>query len=99
MNHKSTEYAEAKANRVYLEEYRKSLKAMLMAEAEQNGRKAGQERESYAYAHQDYLNLLDGLREAVKVEESLRWKLTSCKEKINYNNQQNMMRMAEMKLR
>ena len=99
INKQADEYAKAKAQRVYLEEYRKTLKAMLMNEAEQEGRKTGQERESYAYADQRYIDLLEGLREALEVEERLRWKLLSARENIDYQKQKGMMAMAEMKLR
>ena len=58
-------YAQAKANRVYLEEFRKSKKALLMKGSGESAIGA-QERE--AYAHADYLQLLEGLREAVEKE-------------------------------
>ena len=58
-------YARAKAERVHIEEYRKSKKALLMAECTE---KAVTAREQYAYSHPDYIALLEGLREAVRVE-------------------------------
>lgn len=99
INKQAEKYAQAKSERVYLEEFRKSLKAKLMNEAEREGRKTGQEREAYAYADQRYVDLLLGLKAAVEVEEALRWKLVSAKENINMRHQQNMMKMAEMKMR
>ena len=47
-------YAQAKADRTYLEEFRKSQKAMLMKDAEVEGHKtsAAQEREAYAHPGQ-----------------------------------------------
>jgi len=99
INKQADEYAKAKSERVYLEEYRKTLKAILMNEAESEGRKTGQERESYAYADSRYKELLLGLKEAIEIEEKLRWKLLSAKENINYQHQRNMMKMAEMRLR
>lgn len=63
-------YAQAKAKRVHLEEYRKSKKALLMAECAE---KAVNAREQYAYGHPEYIALLDGLKAAVEVEEQLRW--------------------------
>ena len=71
-------FAGAKAQRVYLEEFRKSKKAILVQQATGTGL----ERESYAYAHEDYIALLDGLREAVEAEESLRWKLIAAQARI-----------------
>jgi hypothetical protein len=65
-------YAQAKAERVYLEEFRKSKKALLM-QASGLGSVAAQE--VYAYAHPEYRQNLDGLRTAVEQEETLKWGL------------------------
>lgn len=99
INKQAEEFARAKSQRVYLEEFRKVQKALLMNEAEQEGRKTGQERESYAYSHPEYKKLLDGLREAIEIEESLRWRLLSARENIDVQKQKNMMSMSEAKLR
>lgn len=72
-------YAQAKAQRVYLEEFRKSKKALLMA---QSTAKAAVEREQYAYGHEDYLALLGGIKAAVEVEEDLRWKLVAAQARV-----------------
>ncbi len=72
------EYAIARAQRVYLEEYRKTLKATLMQEKDG----PGHERESFAYAHPDYRDHLDGLRAAVEQEERIKWMLTAAQAKI-----------------
>jgi len=76
------EYAEAKAARVYLEQFRKSKKALLMIEAEKAGIKTGQERESYAYAHDEYILLLQGLQHAVEKEEKLKIMMDGCRMRI-----------------
>lgn len=75
---KAGEYAQARANRIYLEQFRKSKKALLMNERD------GPEhvRTSYAYAHADYLGVLAGLKAAVEVEEELRWKMIAAQAKI-----------------
>lgn len=72
-------YAKAKADRVYIDQYRKSLKAILMAQAKKNGVKTGIERETFAYSHKDYIELLNGLRNAVEIEEKHRWTLEQLK--------------------
>jgi hypothetical protein len=67
----SKQYSEAEATRQYLMEFRKSKKAILMAQAE---REAQQDRtaiplakqERYAYAHPEYIELLDGLKVAIE---------------------------------
>ena len=69
---KAKEHAEALASREYLKEFRKSKKAMLINEAEKQGVKGQQARESYAYAHDEYIALLDGLRVAIERECELR---------------------------
>lgn len=66
-------YAQAKANRIHLEQFRKSKKALLMADAEARGQKTAALQERDAYAHPEYLALLEGLREAVAEEERMRW--------------------------
>lgn len=76
------DYAAAKGDRVYLEQFRKSKKALLMIEAEKLGIKTGQERESYAYAHDDYVVLLTGLQIAVEKEEYLKLMIAGCHAKI-----------------
>lgn len=74
-------YAKAKANRVYLEEFRKSLKALIMKEVEPNFPSAvAQERE--AYSDDRYRELLAGLRQAVEEEERLRWRIVAAQAKI-----------------
>lgn len=72
-------FAQAKSQRVYLEEFRKSKKALLMA---QSTAKSAVEREQYAYGHEDYLALLGGLKAAVEVEEKLRWDLIAAQARI-----------------
>lgn len=73
------QFAKAKSERVYLEEYRKSLKAILMKRSLEDTIGA-QERE--AYAHTEYKQLLEGLRAAVEVEEKLRWDLIAAQARI-----------------
>lgn len=69
-------FAAAKAKRVYLEEFRKSKKAILMG---QSPAKSAVEREQYAYAHEDYLGLIGGLKAAIEDEEELRWLLEAAR--------------------
>jgi hypothetical protein len=75
----SKKFSEAKANRIYIEEFRKSKKAMLM-KASREETIGAQERE--AYAHQEYRDLLTGLKEAVQIEEQLRWELIAAQARI-----------------
>lgn len=75
-------YAKAKSERIYLEEFRKSKKALLMRAAEISGHKTGAAQEREAYAHDDYMALLEGLRAAVEQEEALRWLIVGAQAKI-----------------
>jgi hypothetical protein len=67
-------FARAKAERTYIEEYRKSLKSILMKRSMETAIGA-QERE--AYAHPEYVQLLEGLKEAVLIEERYKWDITA----------------------
>lgn len=69
--------AEAKANRIYLEEFRKSKKALLV----NNVSGTVQERDSYAYSHQEYIDLLEALKAAVEAEERLKWLMVAAQVK------------------
>jgi len=73
-------HAKAKAERNYLEEYRKSLKAILMKQCLESSIGA-QERE--AYAHPEYSALLDGIKVAMEEEEKLRWDLIAAQAAID----------------
>ena len=63
------EAARARAERVYCEEYRKSLKAIL---ASQSNEKAEAAKERSAYAHPKYLEHLEALKKAVLEDEKNR---------------------------
>ncbi len=72
---KIAEYAKAAADRDHLDEFKKSKLAILMKKYEKAGfyTAAAQEREARADA--EYLELLDGLRDATEQAELLRWEL------------------------
>lgn len=67
-------FAQAKADRIALEEYRKSKKALLMNECEASTVNA---REQFAYSHADYIALIEQIKQAVVVEETLKWQMTA----------------------
>ena len=72
-------YAKAKANRIQIEEFRKSKKALLMNQCSAETVNA---REQFAYSHSEYIQLIEGLKEAVEIEESLRWKMTAAQMRV-----------------
>jgi hypothetical protein len=73
------ECAKARATRIYLDEYRKSLKALLMSKYPDLPI-SGQERQ--AYAHDDYINHLKLLKDAIYEDERLRFFRASAEVKI-----------------
>lgn len=87
-------YAKAKAERIYLEEYRKSLKAILMKRSLENAVNA-QERE--AYSDPEYVQLLKGLRDAVEIEEEIRWGLVAAQARIEVWRSMEATSRAEVK--
>jgi len=72
-------YAKAKSERMYLEEFRKSRKAQLQSQA---GTEVIGKQETYAYAHADYIEILEGIRQAVETEEKYRWLMTAAQARI-----------------
>ena len=86
------DYAKAKANRVYLSEFRKTQKAILVQKAPSG---TVSERESFAYAHPEYLALLDGLKAAVEEEERLRYILKAAELKFEQWRTENANQRAE----
>lgn len=76
----SAKYAQAKAQVTYLEEFRKSKKAMLFASAIGN---TIADKDNFAYSHPEYLAVLDGLKEAVEKAETLRWMLVAAQARID----------------
>lgn len=73
-------FSKAKAERVYIENFMRSKKALLMKESPESSG-IGQERD--AYAHPEYIALGDGLKEAVEVEEALRWALVAAQLRVD----------------
>ena len=75
----ASEYAQAKANVIYMTEYRKTVKAMLMASSSEKTESA---KETYAYSHPDYKAHLKALDRAVGECERLRWLMVAAEAKI-----------------
>ena len=71
--------AQAKSDRIFLEEFRKSKKAILM---QQSGQTVVSAQERDAYAHPEYIELLRGLQAAVEQEETIRWGLIAAQARV-----------------
>ena len=76
-------FAEAKAQRIYLEEFRKTKKALLMKEALARGIDSAVAQEREAYAHIEYADLLRGLMVAIEKEETLKLMLVAAQMKAD----------------
>lgn len=73
------QFSTAYADRIYIEEMRKSKLAILMKQAETEGHKTTAAQEREARAHPEYLSLLEGLKAATELSEKLRWQLEVAK--------------------
>lgn len=76
---KASEAAQKRATREYLEEFKKSKRAMLRLQS--NGTTEGA-KDDFAYSHPEYLELLDGLRVAIEQDEEIRFLARAAETKI-----------------
>ena len=90
--------AEAKANRVYLEAFLKSQKALCMRKAELNGHNSAAMQEREALCDPEYITVLEGLKAAVEQEETIRWRMTAATAKYEVWRSLESSRRAETKL-
>lgn len=75
----ATPAAQARANRIHLEEYRKVIKAQIMAEHLDKPISA-QEREAYSDAR--YVAHLEAMRIAIEEDERMRYLLTAAEARV-----------------
>ena len=87
-------YAQAKANRMYLEEMRKSVKAKLMKSCQET--MLGKQ-EIYAYAHPDYIEILEGIKVSVEQEENYRWMMAAAQARVEVFKVQEYTKRAEIR--
>lgn len=71
--------AQAKAERIYMEEFRKTVKSTLMNDL--IGESIGAQ-ERYAYSHAKYAAHLDAMRTAVENDEEKRWLMVAAQARI-----------------
>jgi hypothetical protein len=74
---KAPRFGQAKGRRTYLEEFRRVQKAILMKDALTKGIEAANAQEREALCDPDYKKLLEDIRDAVEIEETLKWELES----------------------
>ncbi len=90
----ASKYAQAKATRVQLEEYRKSKKAIL-GNLEEGSLGA---KEMFAYSHPEYIQLLMDIKQAIAEEEELKYKLEAAKLRVEVWKTEEYTKRVEMKL-
>lgn len=73
-------YSQAKAQVVYLTEYRKTVKAIGFQRSLKN---TMAEKEADAYTTDEYTSCVEGLREAVAEAERLRWMLVAAQARVD----------------
>lgn len=89
----SPKYAQAKADRVFIENNLRVVKARLMNQEEGTlGAK-----EAFAYAHMDYEVQLKGLKDAVEKEEHLKYMLEAAKLRVEIWKVNEYTKRTEMK--
>ncbi len=91
----SEHYAQAYAEKTYLDEYRKSKLALLMQDAESRGFTSAAAQEREARASNEYIELLKNLRTATEQSEKLRWHLEVAKLGVAVWQTQNANERAE----
>jgi septum formation topological specificity factor MinE len=69
------DWAKARAEVTYLEEFRKAKLAMLMKKAEVDGHKTAAAQEREAYADPEYMEFLKALKIATEAEARLRYEV------------------------
>tara|TARA_R110000822_G_scaffold239475_1_gene369269 strand:+ start:147 stop:488 length:342 start_codon:yes stop_codon:yes gene_type:complete len=86
-------FAEAKATRVFIENYLRSVKSKLMGNEEGTlGAK-----EAYAYAHNDYIEQLNALRIATEEEERLKYMMSAAQLRVDVWKTNEYTKRAELK--
>jgi hypothetical protein len=75
-------FAKAKGERVYLEEFRKSKKALLMKDALVRGVDAANAQEREAYSNAQYIELIESLGHAIEIEETLKWLMEAARLRV-----------------
>ena len=86
--------AQARAERIYVEEYRKTVKARLMSAVADKSIGA---QEVFAYDHKEYRAHLEAIRDAVRVDEEFRFLREAALAKVNAWQTQSANNRAEGK--
>lgn len=96
----SEAYGIAKGRRIYIENYLKSLKAILMAKvppSKDNKDVSLGTKEMIAYSHPEYLEQLAALEKAVQEEEKLKYLLEGAKMQVEVYKVQEYTKRTELR--
>lgn len=88
-------YAQAKADRLYIEGFLKYVKATLMNESDASSLGA---KETYAYSHEQYRQQLEAMRVATEQEEKLKYLMEAAKMKVEVWKTQEYTKRTEMRM-
>ena len=88
------EFAKAKSERTYIENYLKVVKAKEMANSD---KKTLGDREIDAYMSMEYETQLRGMRQAVAIEEELKWRMEAAKLRFEHYRVQSYNSRVEIK--
>ena len=93
MTKNAPEYAQAKADRVFIENYLRTIKSRLMNQEEGTlGNK-----EAFAYAHPDYVLQLNALKIATEKEEHIKYMLKAAELRVEVWRTTEYTKRAELK--
>lgn len=93
MTKNAPEYAQAKADRVFIENYLRTVKSRLMNQEEGTlGNK-----EAFAYAHPDYVLQLNALKIATEKEEHIKYMLKAAELRVEVWRTTEYTKRAELK--
>lgn len=93
-------HAKAKAERVYLSKFTKSKIALLMiAEELADPKLSAKKQERNAYAHPEYIGLLEGLKATIEIEEATKHKIDAINMKFESWRTKEATKRAEINLR
>jgi hypothetical protein len=87
--------ARARAERVYMEEYRKTVKSNVM---QQHLDKALAAQEREAYASEEYKTHLEAMRDAIQADELNRWGMVAATATLDAWRTENANRRGEQKI-
>jgi len=92
-------YAKAKAECDYLKHFRKSKLAMLKSEyLKEDSRRSNKACEDLARTHPEYLEVLEGLKEATQISEAAHWELKTSHAGIHLYQTEQATKRAEMQI-